>query len=67
MPTKRTIRLYDPEREVLDEEPLMVQDATGFASWTPQQWALFFTALAAFIATVVNILTGNPVGLPMAG
>lgn len=40
---------------------------TGFKDWTPQQWALFFTALAAFIASVVNILSGNPAGLPFAG
>lgn len=64
---KKTIRLYDPEAEVLHPDPLTIQESTGFASWTPQQWALFFTAAATFVATVVNLVTGNPVGIPFAG
>ena len=67
MTRKKTIKLYDPEGEVLDPEPLVVAESTGFLSWTPEQWALFFVAFATFIATVVNIVTGNPVGLPLAG
>lgn len=63
----RTVRLYDPERETLDDEPLVIGEATGFASWTPQQWALFFGAAATFIAAVVNILAGNPGGIPFSG
>lgn len=62
----RSIRYHDPHGE-LEGNTMQEDPKTGFTTWTPQQWALFFTALAAFIAAVVNIVTGNPVGLPFAG
>lgn len=40
---------------------------TGFKDWTPQQWVVFFAAAGAFVATVVNVILGNPVGVPFAG
>lgn len=64
---KKTIRLYDPEAEVLHPDPLTIEDGGGFMTWTPQQWLVFLGGLAAFIATVVNLVTGNPVGIPFAG
>lgn len=62
---KRTIRVkgYDPETESLEDGEIQVP----IWEWTPQQWAVFFVALGAFIATVVNVVTGNPAGLPFAG
>jgi len=63
----RAIKLYDPEEEVLSDEPLVIQEGSGFMTWNPMQWGMFLAALATFIATVANVLTGNPVGIPLAG
>ena len=62
---KRTIRIkgYDPETEELEDGEVQVP----IWEWTPQQWAIFLGAVAVFIATVVNVVTGNPAGLPFAG
>lgn len=57
------IKAFNPETEELEDGEIQVP----IWQWTPQQWAVFLAALAAFIAAVVNVITGNPAGIPFAG
>lgn len=67
MPRNKTIKLYDPENEALDPDPLVIEEQTGFMYWAPAQWALFFGSVATFVAFIYNLVSGNPVGVPFAG